>query len=358
MTANGGASTVNSQVTRLTVDYMRAVFASLFVAFLVAGCALPMTASPLCSVISGGCVEAYSVTHRLVSGYTGPLFQLNNGTSTLDVGQTAGDQADLSTWSAFCSGVPSNCKYSKIYAQVGSANNLVPSVFNAPFGPNCSTGGALVCAAPFAIDTGTGLPILQTTAPQEYTIALDAAATGITGTGSASVSVGVNGQQVATQLYCCGIFGLAHVYNGVDTPGTDFMVVTGYGQNPPVGVMCTTSTSYCLGTDEELGGVGGDLTTTRMPNIVAIIVYDHSANKEYGYANNSPIYSGLSPSTTLDSGTRIHLGGGGDLSQPAPIIARDLWITNTAMSAADVAAATTKLIGAYLLAGSRRGVLR
>src|SRR5262249_41370943 len=159
---------------------------------------------------------------------------------------------------------------------------------------------------------------------QEYTIASDAAATGITGTGSASVSVGVNGQQVA-HPHCCGIFGLAHVYSGGDTPGTDFMIVVGYGQYPPVGVVCKTPTSYCLGTDEELGGAGGDLGTTRMPNIVAIIVYDHGANKEYGYANNSPIYSGQSPFTTLNSGTRIHLGGGGDLSQPAPIIARDLW---------------------------------
>jgi hypothetical protein len=51
---------------------------------------------------------------------------------------------------------------SKIYAQIHSgSNDLVPGVFNAPYGPNCSTGG-YTCAAKFIVETATGLPILTT----------------------------------------------------------------------------------------------------------------------------------------------------------------------------------------------------
>ena len=57
------------------------------------------------------------------------------------------------------------------------------------------------CAAPFAIEEATGLPILKTTVPQEYTIAGDAPATGING-GTTAMSILFNGQPILEQLYC------------------------------------------------------------------------------------------------------------------------------------------------------------
>jgi hypothetical protein len=44
------------------------------------------------------CAEAYSVTRLMVTGYSGKLFQLYNGTSTLDIGiSTNGVTADMTT---------------------------------------------------------------------------------------------------------------------------------------------------------------------------------------------------------------------------------------------------------------------
>src|ERR1019366_5699772 len=75
------------------------------------------------------CDEAYSVTRSLKASYSGPLFQLWNGSTTLDIGQT-NHIADMTTWSAFCSGVQSNCKVSKIYAQIHTGpNDLIPSIY-------------------------------------------------------------------------------------------------------------------------------------------------------------------------------------------------------------------------------------
>jgi hypothetical protein len=279
------------------------------------------------------CAEAFSVARAMTTTYSGPLFQLYNGSSTLDVGQTGSHAANMTTWSAFCSGVASNCVYSKIYAQIHTtSNDLIPSVFSAPFGPNCSTGGAYLCAAPFAIEAATGLPIISTTAPEEYTIAGDASATGITG-GTGSTSVIYNGQAV-TNEFCCGMFGIAHKYNAGDVTGTDFLVVLAYGLTGNGNwANCTTATTYCIGLDEEGAGEGRDYGTSQI-NTILSIVFNSGTNTVTGTLNGQLLINNSPPDTTINPGTSIHFGGGGDLGQPDPATMREGLITNSALSSA------------------------
>ena len=128
------------------------------------------------------------MTRAMTLKYTGPLFQIGlakDKTKLLDIGQTSDHKADMTTWSAFCSASQSNCVVSKIYAQIHSGpNDLVPGVFNTPWKPDCSAGG-FTCAAKFTIESATGLPILTTDSPAEYTLSNDNFATGINGGGKA-----------------------------------------------------------------------------------------------------------------------------------------------------------------------------
>jgi hypothetical protein len=299
-----------------------------------------------CDVLTGGCAEAYSVTRAMTASYAGPLFQLGriSDGATLDVGQTRARAADMTTWSAFCGGAASNCAVSKIYAQVqaGGHNDLLPSVLQAPGGgPNCSAGG-LTCAGQFTIETATGLPILTTVAPQEYILAGDNYAVGING-GTAAVSIAYNGKPVAGTTYCCGVFGLTHHYDATDTFGTDFMVALGYGfDDPPSGsgvnVNCGTASTYCAGAEEESENDLADYGSSPVDNALVVTEFDPSANAVSSYLNGKPLFSHSPPTATINAGTAIHLGGGGDLSQPDPVLMREALFTNTAMTASEVSA--------------------
>ena len=298
-----------------------------------------------CDVLAGGCAEAYGVARAMVASYAGPLFQLGlakDKTKTLDVGQTSDRKADMTTWSAFCGGTQSNCVIAKIYAQIHTGNNdLVPSVFGTPgapyWGPDCSAGG-YTCAAKFTIETATGLPILTTVAPQEYAIRTDTKenlATGING-GSKAMGIMYNGKPVPNQTYCCGTFGLTHKYDEEDIPGTDFMTALGYGWNDPggngVSVNCGKSNTYCVGAEEESNNDLVDYGTSPIENAMVVTQFDPSPN---------------AVTTWLNVSTAIHLGGGSDLSQPAPVLMREALITNSAMISSEVMAMKANTVAFY-----------
>lgn len=297
----------------------------------------PSYAGP-CDVITGGCAEAYSVTRAMANSYHGPLLQLSNGTSTLDIGQDANRAADMTTWSAFCGGVASNCKISKIYAQIqGSANDLIPSSYLAQDGTNCTAGG-LTCAAPFAIDSDTGLPIVSiTSAPYTYVLASETGtgATGITG-GTNAASVWVSGK-VRKEALCCGVFGFSHSYNAGDTVGTDFILFPDYTNNyNPNTAQCVTDS--CLGIDLEgansptvsYGAAVGD-------NANWLVAWTGSGTNLFsGYYNGLQLYNATGD-TGVNVPTHVRLGGGGDLSH-ANIIFRSGLIANAAASQSDATA--------------------
>lgn len=277
------------------------------------------------------CAEAYSVDRAMTVNYSGPLFQLWNGTTTKDVGQTILRAADLTGVSSFCGGTPGSCLYAKFYAQMqGSHNDLIASTVAAPSGgPNC-TASTYVCAAPFAIEAATGLPIINTGALQEYALTNDQNSIGITSTGSSSVSIVYNGISVTTNNFCCGVFGITHQASVSNVKGTDFSIVLAFGNAGLA--FCQTSATYCIGIDEELAGDVFDYGSTSI-NLIGVVTYNISTNIVTGTVNTHSIFS-LSPpdGNTLNSGIAVHFGGGGDLSQPAPATMREALVTNTALT--------------------------
>lgn len=87
-----------------------------------------------CDVYEGGgtpCVAAYSMIRRLASSYTGPLYQVRSGSSTMntgsggqthDIGQTAEGFADAAAQDAACAGT--TCTVSLLYDQSGNGNDI------------------------------------------------------------------------------------------------------------------------------------------------------------------------------------------------------------------------------------------
>lgn len=87
-----------------------------------------------CDVYAAGntpCAAAYSTIRRLSKAYTGPLYQVRNGSSSMntgsggmtkDIGVTADGFADTAAQDTFCAG--SVCTFSLLYDQSGNKNNL------------------------------------------------------------------------------------------------------------------------------------------------------------------------------------------------------------------------------------------
>jgi hypothetical protein len=307
-----------------------------------------------CDLLSGGCAEAYSVTRAMRAGYTGPLFQIglasDKNAKTLDIGQTAAHMADMTTWSAYCSGDQSKCVISKIYGQVHTgANDLLPAVWNAPWGPDCSAGG-YTCASKLTIESGTNLPILTTVTPQEYALSGDAFAMGVNG-GSKAIGLMYNGKPVANNHYCCGVFGITHKYNANDTFGTDFMLALAYGWKDSSGcciaVNCGASNKYCVGAEEEENNDLFDYGTSPVDNALVVTQFDPGANAVITFLNGAQVLSHSPPKATINAGTAVHVGGGGDLSGPDPILMREAFITNALLSASDVTALKANAVAAY-----------
>lgn len=310
-----------------------------------------VTFNGLCDLTT--CAEGYSVSRSTKASYSGPLFQLYNGSSTLDIGQNGSHGVDLSTWSAFCSGVASNCKYAKIYAQIhtGGANDLIPSVFFGPFGPDCTGGGAFKCATPFSIDATTGLPIFisngtaQTSSPYNigaqtglYTLVNDQNATGVNGPASSSSITYIGRSMVPPASspggMCCGPFGIGHAYNSPDTLGTDFFISIAFGHgNFSQWNQCISATNYCIGIDEESEGDWADYGSSII-NLIATITYDQPSNKVTADLNGTQLINKTPTATFSNTGNTIHLGAGGDLSEPAPATFWEIIVTNSAMSLA------------------------
>jgi Alpha-L-arabinofuranosidase B, catalytic len=320
-----------------------------------------------CDVVAGGCAEAYSVARAMTASYTGPLFQLGKASdknaATLDVGQTSDHKADMTTWSAYCSGTQSNCVLSKIYAQIHKgSNDLLPAVWKTPWNPDCSAGG-YACAAKFTIEAATGLPIITTVAPQEYALRTDTTenfATGVNG-GSKAMGIMYNGKPLANQSYCCGTFGLTHKYNATDTYGTDFMAALAYGWRDSGGcciaVNCGKANTYCVGAEEEENNDLVDYGTSPVDNAMVVTQFDPNPTATHGtvitYLNGAQVLSKSPPAPLsrgnypINAATAIHLGGGGDLSQPAPVLMREGLITNNVMTASEVTAMKANLVAFY-----------
>jgi hypothetical protein len=223
-------------------------------------------------------------------------------------------------------------------------------VWNTPWKPDCSAGG-YTCAAKFTIESATGLPIITTVSPQEYALSGDAYATGING-GTKAMGIMYNGKPVANQTYCCGVIGLTHKYNASDTTGTDFMLALAYGWRDSGGCCiatnCGASNKYCVGAEEEENNDLYDYGTSPLDNAMVVTQFDPTLNAVITYLNGTKVFTNSPPKAkTINAGTAIHLGGGGDLSQPDPVLMREALFTNNVMSASEVTAMKANIVASY-----------
>jgi hypothetical protein len=287
----------------------------------------PPASTPPCDIVT--CAEAHSITRAMTASYHGPLFQITkSGGATLDIGQVNG-VADMSTWSAFCGGVQSNCWYFKVYAQIHTTSNDLTS-----------SKGLAQSSAPFQIEAATGLPIAvaQATTPFNIFVAgADTNATGING-GGAAVSVYVVGKFTVTTAQCCGVYGIYHLGTAPDTPGTDFGIMPTYDNS---GFSHCTALTYCLQIDEEQNDDGGDVGSSAI-NLIGVVTFDPTGSTTAaGYTNNHASFSHSPPSIALNPGIAIHMFVGGDLTQNGNQTFREGMITNSTLTPTQVATLTT-----------------
>ena len=295
------------------------------------------------------CAEGYSLNSAVTSSYSGPLFQVVVGdqntniatATTHDAVQTSDHKLDLTNLTAVCGSPLSNCIVSKIYAQLhGSANDLPTAGFR------CSNSN---CAAQLNLDgTGTvaqiavGIPQsrLSGGGVSQYTIASDALATGITG-GAGPISVMINMHMDSTPDPCCGFFGISHLWSDADITGTDFILAIEYDSRygPPCGL--GNATDYCTTIDKE----GAALSPTEFAVFTTVpkdLVYFATTDgtpvwNSATWINGTQYIPGTVP-TGLNVPAHVHLGGGGDLTWPAPATFREGIFWNTALSTSDEAA--------------------
>ncbi len=102
---------------------------------------------------------------------------------------------------------------------------------------------------------------------------------------------------------------------------------------------CGKNNTYCVGAEEEENNDLYDYGTSPLDNAMVVTQFDPTPNAVTTYLNGTQVLSHSPPKAkTINAGTAIHLGGGGDLSQPAPVRMREALFTNNVMSAAEVTA--------------------
>ena len=146
-----------------------------------------------------------------------------------------------------------------------------------------------------------------------------------------------------TRSIAAASFGLTHKYNATDTYGTDFMVALAYGWRDSGGcciaVNCGASNNYCVGAEEEENNDLYDYGTSPVDNAMVVTQFDPTPNAVITYLNGTKVLTKSPPKAgKLNAGTAVHLGGGGDLSQPDPVLMREALFTNNVMSASEVTA--------------------
>jgi hypothetical protein len=313
----------------------------------------------ICDMITGGCAEGWDMTRAVTANYNGPLFQIalfSRPHRTMNVGQTSRHTVDMTAVLSFCGGSYSNCAISKMYAQIrGHSNDAVPnflngSAANAP--PNCGNrngNGPLSCACPLTVDAKSGVPInpLNTAGIEcQYTLVNDQPGAGIIGGTSSDISNVLIGQSASHQTQSCSMFGSMHCHNCNDTQGQDFGLSISYGFGPYVS--CSTSNGYCLFADLESNGkpTSNSISSSQF-YAVGMMSWAHSTNILSGVTNGHQAWTPQAPQATQDTGTSIHIGGGGDMCSTGSFNFFEGVFTNSVISNADYNSVLANVRAAY-----------
>lgn len=299
-----------------------------------------------CDVITGGCVEAWSVTRAMLDSYHGPLFQIAKGASpftTCDVPQNSNRQADPSACIAsVCVGaVATGCLWNKIYSQVHPTVNDYQQY----------TYGQMT--SPFTIDATTGLPafnsssgtgnaggFLITSNPGTGDATADLQVTGAPTSGSSRSALMV-GRPGGPFVQCCGAFGWDHLAS--IPPGQPGYYGGDFELAPDYNTPLCLSGHYCWNLDLEQGPdsahcrptatlTGVDLGTS-IVDLTIISTWEQSSGTFTGWHNGHADFTATD--TTLCSPANYsHFSAGGDMS-PSPTYFREGLITSTVLSGTD-----------------------
>lgn len=303
-----------------------------------------------CDLTSVSCATAYSLSRAMSAAYTGNLFKLGRASdsTTLTVGQV-NHLADLSGVYNFAKGteifvierydhIGSNTKF--------SARSDMPSTL-----PACNN-ATFVCAPEFLLDPATGKPVIRTTYPTGFALALDGVSTGINA-GNNAMSQWLYGTN-AGYTSCCGTPSLGtHSWAEANTIGTYFGLWNSYGNVDDSFFSCSTSTSQCVGNSwESADRDGADFSGSGNLVLASMGTYDGAAatNTIKIYANSAtPVYTKSPPCpvintapclygvNTINVGKHIHDGFGGDTSQIDKVTYEEI-ISNGVLTAADFTA--------------------
>jgi hypothetical protein len=107
---------------------------------------------------------------------------------------------------------------------------------------------------------------------------------------------------------------------------------------------CPTSNTFCLGLDiEQQYQTGGNLGSSPL-DFIAMSSWNHTTNYLTGALNGKTVFYSLPPGgDTMAPGNSMHWGGGGDLSQYAMGINRDVLFVNRAIALSEFVAVTRNL---------------
>jgi hypothetical protein len=286
-----------------------------------------------CDVLNNAgtaCVAAHSTVRVIVTGYTGPLYQVCKGTAnagpssckgtTQDVGSVAG-YANAAAQDTFCAGA--TCTITKIYDQSGKGNHLEPSPtgqHGAANNPASATALKITISGHSAygvlIKPGMGYRTGCTTCNIK------------TGIGVATGDTPETEYMVTSQTdlvnSCCFDYGNAETTSHDDGNGTMEAVYfgggvvwgTGSGGVPGPWVMADIENELCPGWNPALTTNQDRNVSTNMPlkfNFVTAILLGDTAAKNAGLGRFALLGSDATSGTlqTMYDGMRPTKNGGG-----------------------------------------------
>ena len=102
-----------------------------------------------------------------------------------------------------------------------------------------------------------------------------------------------------------------------------------------------------MGAEEEEDNDLADYGTSPVANALVVTQFDPTSNAVSTFLNGTQKFSHSPPKAALNAGTAVHLGGGGDLSQPDAVLMREAFFTNAVMSSSTVTALKANAVSFY-----------
>ena len=155
-----------------------------------------------------------------------------------------------------------------------------------------------------------------------------------------------------------GPFGLSHAISTPYINGSNFYAALAYGWynggGAGVNTDCATPTSFCMGAEEESTDDLADYSSTiPLGNVFIATIFNQSTNTVSGFINGYDLFDWSPPASQvlanqpLNPGNHLHLGMGGDGTQPVPFLFRGALIFNSPLTFAQYQAVFSNVQSHY-----------